>query len=150
MEIKEMKILIFNLGNEYYGADISCIERILEYTKPTQIPGVPDFVEGVINYEGNVIPILNLCGKFNIGSRNEKSGETKIIVVKRENKKFGVVVSNVCEVLNITGDMFQEAPEITLSEAQRYLKGLVKMDKRIIILLDLGRVLSKDEEDKIF
>lgn len=150
MDNIESKILIFRLGEELYSTNISEIERILEYTETVHIPDSPNFVEGVINYEGHVIPIINLCKKFNLDCCNNDFKDFKIIVVKRENRKFGVIVNNVYEVSNVSNEMVEKVPYITLSENNNYIKGLVKSDGKIIILLDMERILSKEDSDQIF
>lgn len=150
MDNIESKILIFRLGEELYSTNISEIERILEYTETVHIPDSPNFVEGVINYEGHVIPIINLCKKFNLDCCNNDFKDFKIIVVERENRKFGVIVNNVYEVSNVSNEMVEKVPYITLSENNNYIKGLVKIDGKIIILLDMERILSKEDSDQIF
>ena len=150
MEKIENKMLIFRLGEECYSAYISEIERILEYTEAVQIPDAPSFVEGVINYEEHVIPVINLCKKFNLDCCNKECKDFKIIVVKRESRKFGVIVNSVCEVSSVSDEMVEKVPTITLSENHNYIKGLVKSDEKIIILLDMERLLSKEDSDQIF
>ena len=150
MEKIENKMLIFRLGEECYSAYISEIERILEYTEAVQIPDAPSFVEGVINYEGHVMPVINLCRKFKLDCCNNNCKDFKIIVVKRENRKFGVIVNNVYEVSSVCDEMLEKVPSITLSENNNYIKGLVKVDSKIIILLDMESLLSKEDIDQIF
>ena len=81
---------------------------------------------------------------------NKDCKDFKIIVVKRENRKFGVIVNNVYEVSSVSDEMVEKVPSITLSEKNNYIKGLVKIDGKIIILLDMERLLSKEESDQIF
>ena len=81
---------------------------------------------------------------------NNDFKDFKIIVVKRENRKFGVIVNNVYEVSNVSNEMVEKVPYITLSENNNYIKGLVKIDGKIIILLDMERILSKEDSDQIF
>lgn len=150
MEEKEMKILIFSLNGEHYATDITDVERILRYIEPTKMPDVPEFVEGVINYGDEILPILNLSKKFKFSSNDEVNyEEKKIIVIKRENK-FGVIVDVVHEVTDISNDIFEKAPKITSAISKNYIKGLVKLNGEIIILLDIDKVLSDQEEELIF
>ena len=149
MDQNEMKILIFDLNGEYYAADILDVERILGYEKTTEMPDVPSFVEGVINYEDSILPIINLSKKFKLSSMIDKD-KTKIIVVKRDEKKFGIVVDNVYEVTDINMKAVEEAPSITNSISQKYIKGLIKLKDRIIILLNMVNILNEEEEDMIF
>ncbi|MGL5354742.1 MAG: chemotaxis protein CheW, partial [Clostridium sp.] len=99
----EMKILVFKLNEEFYATDIMEVERILGYEIPTELPESPDFLDGVIKYEDGVLPIINLASKFRLRSK-AIDDENKIIVVKRENGKFGILVEAVCEVMNINED----------------------------------------------
>lgn len=143
-----MKILVFELNGEHYATDIAEVERILGYSHPTAMPDVPDYVEGVINYEENILPIINLSKKFNLEASDEKK-DRKIIVIKREEEKFGVVVDNVSEVSDIKDGSFEEAPEITVSISRRYIKGLIKFEKDITILLDMKEILTEEERKEI-
>lgn len=153
MEVKEMKILIFSLNGEHYATDIGEVERILGFIQPTEMPDVPNFVEGVINYENSILPIINLAKKFNFYSNKgqaEEKENSKFIVIKRDEKKFGIIVDTVYEVSDISSDLFEEAPAITTKISRKYMRGLIKQEDRIIILLNLKEILSEDEEDSIF
>ena len=129
MSNKEMKILIFLINDEYFGIDIMEVERILPFSPLTEIPDSPNFVDGVINYEGSILPIINLKKKFsmkNIVGSNED--ETKIIVSKQDQCKYGVMVDLVSEVKDISMDIVEETPEIVKGISERYIKGLIKAD----------------------
>lgn len=149
MDKKDMKILIFKLNGEHYATDISDVERILGYTEPTEMPDVPNFVEGVINYENKILPIINLAEKFNFYKETDKDG-AKIIVIKRDEKKFGIIVDSVSEVSDVNEELFEEAPPITITVSKNYIKGLIKMKDNIVILLNVCKILSEDEEELIF
>lgn len=153
MEEKEMKILIFSLNGEKFATEIKDIERILGYIEPTEVPDVPVFVEGVINHEGIILPIINLEKKFKFAqSKGETNLENKkIIVIKREDNKFGVIVDMVEEVCDISRDMCEKAPSITVTKASKeYIDGLLKINNNIVILLNIGDILTRDEENMIF
>lgn len=149
MSLEEVKVLIYNINNEYFATDILEVERILGYEKPTVVPEVPGFIEGVINYENNILPIINLSKKFKYNSNIQKD-DNKIIVIKKEDKKFGVVVDNVSEVISINSNMCEAPPEITEGIAQKYIKGVIKINNKIILLLDMINILSREEEEVIF
>ncbi|CDM68708.1 CheW protein [Clostridium bornimense] len=147
MSNKEMKILIFLINDEYFGIDIMEVERILSFSPLTEIPDSPNFIEGVINYEGNILPIINLKKKFsmnNIVGSNED--ETKIIVSKQDQCKYGVMVDLVSEVKDISMDIVEETPEIVKGISERYIKGLIKLEDKIVILLNLYTILTDDEK----
>lgn len=144
-----MKILVFDLNGEQYAMDILDVERILAYVNPTDVPDSPDFVDGVINYDDGVIPILNLNKKFNFKNRSV-SKKNKIIVIRREENQYGIIVDNVSEVIGVNDNSFEELPEITVNISKNYIKGLFKIDDKITILLNIDKILSKDEEEMIF
>ena len=146
--MKEIKILVFKLRNEFYATDIMEVERILGYEEPTSLPDSPSFLEGVINYENSVLPIINLVDKFKL--KKEESLDKKIIVVKRENGKFGILVDSVSEVINILEDEIKNPNSLSTLISQKYIKGLIKKKESIIIMLDLEKVLTAQEEEIIF
>jgi len=149
MANSEIKILIFGLNGEHYATNIKEVERILGYQEPTVLPEAPTFVKGVINYEQSILPIISLSRKFNFGQDRE-SENRKIIVVKRKENKFGIIVENVYEVKDVNSDLVEEAPQITTTIDKKYIAGLIKLEDNIVILLDLEKILSSEDEDNIF
>lgn len=149
MASSEIKMLIFGLNGEHYATDIKEVERILGYQEPTVLPDAPIFVKGVINYEQSILPIISLSRKFNFGEDKE-SENRKIIVVKRKENKFGIIVENVYEVRDVNSDLMEGAPPITTMIDKKYIAGLIKLEDNIVILLDLEKILSSEDEDNIF
>lgn len=149
MNEKEIKVLIFNLNNEYYATEIIDVERILEYSQPTKLPDIPNFVEGVINYEGNILPVVNIARRFNMDEK-EKNGESKIIVIKDGVNKVGMIVDLVSEVRDVPRKNVENPPEIAIKISKRYIKGLIKLENKIIIFLDLAKILSQEEKTYIY
>lgn len=148
MDSKEAKILIFSINGEDYATDIMEVERILGYEEPTKLPDSPAFVEGVINYQGDVLPVISLAKRFNL-REEEKKNDSKIIVSKQQDNKFGVIVDVVSEVRNINENEIETPPEIAVGISKRYIKGLVKIQGRIIIFLNLASILTEDEKKLI-
>lgn len=146
---KTVKILIFSLNGEYYATDIMKVERILPYENPTMLPNVPYFVEGVINYEEKILAVLNLKKKFNF-SIDKDNEHSKIIVVKQEENKFGILVNEVYEVRDIENNMIERSWDLSTSIYQECIDGLIKLENRIIILLNLEKVLSEKDISEIF
>lgn len=149
MANNEIKMLIFGLNGEHYATDIKEVERILGYQEPTVLPDAPTFVKGVINYEQTILPIISLSRKFNFGEDKENENR-KIIVVKRKENKFGIIVENVYEVRDVNNDLMEGAPPITTTIEKKYIAGLIKLEDNIVILLDLEKILSSEDEDNIF
>ena len=97
MAKNELKALVFTINGESYATDIKEVERILGYEKTTKLPDSPDFVDGVINYEGGILPVISIARRFNI-LNGDIPKESKIIVSKQENGKIGIIVDLVSEV----------------------------------------------------
>lgn len=146
--MNEIKILIFKLGNEFYATDIMEVERILGYQDPTVLPDSPDFLDGVIDYETGVLPVINLVKKFKFKLMD--STEKKIIVVKKESGKIGILVDSVSEVLSITEDEINNSDSLSTLISKKYIRGLVKKNNNIVILLNLDKILTVEEEESIF
>lgn len=144
----ERKILVFELGTEKYAVDISKVERILGFSRPTGLPDSDEYVEGVIDYETGVLPVINLCTKFKIAG-NAVGPQTKIVVVKEADFKIGIIVDAVYEVINVSEESVDEVPAITKGSSRTYISGLIKRDKSIVILLDILKILSDEEKEKL-
>lgn len=145
---KELKILIFSINDQYYATDIMEVERILGYEEPTKLPDSPEFVEGVINYQGNIISVISLTKRFKIQS-NLNNDEAKIIVTKQDENKIGIIVDLVSEVKDVNVDDIENPPDIVAGISKRYLKGLIKLKDKIIILLNLSTILTQEEKELI-
>ncbi|WP_371414830.1 chemotaxis protein CheW [Caloramator sp. E03] len=141
---KERKIVVFSINGEEFATDIFQVERILGYTEPVKVPEAPSYVKGVIKYEGKIIPIIDVIKRFNLNETNTNS-DKKIIVVKNADKKAGLIVDNVSEVTDINGDIIEDAPDIVKGITNKYVSGIVKLNERIIILINTENILSKDD-----
>lgn len=148
MENKEVKVLIFSINGEHYATDIMEVERILGYEEPTTLPDSPNFVQGVINYEGSILPVLSLTKRFGL-EKDEIKNDAKIIVAKQDGNKIGIIVDIVSEVRDVSIKNIEAAPDIVAGISQRYIKGLIKIDGKIIIFLNLGTILTEEEKKLI-
>lgn len=147
--VKLQQLVSFKLGNEEFGVDIIKVQEIMRLQEITQVPQMPGFVEGVINLRGNVIPIVNLRKKFGLEDR-EGDKQTRIIVVNVAGKKVrGFIVDAVEQVLRLSEEQIAPAPDVELSVNKEYLKGVGKLDDRLLILLDLDKLLTTDEAKRV-
>lgn len=147
--MREIKILVFKLNGEFFATDIMEVERILGYIKTTKLPDSPEFLEGVIQYEQGVIPVINLHKKFMFTNAIDTESQ-KIIVVKKNIGKFGVIVDDVYEVLTINEENIDKSDAIHSIISKKYIKGIIRKDEKLIILLDLNSILLEKEEELIF
>ncbi len=145
MDNKEIKVLIFSINGEHYATDIMEVERILGHEEPTKLPDSPMFVEGVINYEGNILPVISLTQRFGL-QNSDKKEESKIIVAKQSGSKIGIIVDVVSEVRDVNEKNIEAPPEIVSGISKRYIKGLIKIEGKIIIFLNLGTILTEEEK----
>jgi len=148
MADKEGKYLTFSLANEEYGIGILKIKEIIGMMPITTVPQTPEFVKGVINLRGKVIPVLDLRRRFGMESMNYTE-RTCIIVVEMAgtagNIMIGLVVDSVSEVLSIKADVIEETPTFGTKLNTDYILGMAKIGKSVKILLDIDRVLSADD-----
>ena len=147
--MNEIRILVFKLNGELFATDIMEVERILGNVDTTKLPDSPDFLEGVIKYEEEVIPVINLYKKFNFA--NEVVDENKkIIVIKKEVGKFGVIVDGVNEVTSINEAKIDKSSSVSTIVSKKYMKGIIREENNLIMLLDLNNILLEKEEELVF
>ncbi len=145
---KEGKYLTFSMADEEYGIGILKIKEIIGMMPITTVPQAPEFVKGVVNLRGKVIPVIDLRLRFGIDAI-DYTERTCIIVVEIEGTagtvQIGIVVDSVSEVLNIKGEDVEDTPTFGTSLKTDYILGMAKMEGGVKILLDIDRVLSQDE-----
>ncbi len=140
--------LTFQLSEEVFAIDVSHVREILEFTTVTKVPKTPDYMRGVINLRGSVVPVLDMRLKFGM-SMTEKTVDTCIIVVEvsfeGENTIIGALVDSVQEVFELEPDQIEPAPKIGTQLKTEFIKGMGKKDDRFIIMLDIDKVFSSEE-----
>ena len=143
-----VQLVTFKLGNEEFALDILKVQEINRVVEITKVPKAPDFVEGVINLRGRVIPIVDIRKKFHLNIK-EATKETRIIVVNIMNKTIGLIVDSVSEVLRINSSTIQPPPPLIAGLDSDYIKGVGKLDERLIILLDIDKIFTTGEHKLI-
>ncbi|TAK91884.1 MAG: chemotaxis protein CheW [Burkholderiaceae bacterium] len=138
------EFLTFTLGTEEYGLDILRVQEIRGYDAVTRIANAPAFIKGVINLRGVIVPIVDLRIKFNLGEPTYDQF-TVVIVLNVNQRVIGVVVDSVSDVLALTPEQIRPAPEFSGSFDTRYLKGLGAINERMLILVDIEKLLGSSE-----
>ncbi|GJQ58780.1 MAG: purine-binding chemotaxis protein CheW [Candidatus Scalindua sp. AMX11] len=146
--VDEGKFLTFVINKEEYGIEILKVREIIGVIGITPVPQTPDYLKGVINLRGKVIPIIDLRLKFSMQEEEHKQ-ETCIIVVEVNNAPIGIIVDNVSEVLDIRGEEVEDTPQFGHNIDTDYITGLGKAKEKIIILLDIEKVLSSEEIEMV-
>lgn len=142
---EEVQLVAFKLGGEEYGVSITQVQEIIRRREPTRIPQTPNFIEGVINLRGNLIPIIDLKKRFKL-PEVEFDENSRIIIVEVEGQTVGIIVDAVSEVLRISQDAIEPPPPGVATIEAEYLKGVGKIDDRLLILLDIDKLLSTKEK----
>lgn len=139
------QLVSFEIAGEEFGVDILKVQEIIHVVDMTQVPSSPEFVEGVINLRGQIIPVINLRHRFGFPAR-EKDRQTRIVVVELASKTVGFLVDRVQEVLRVETTVIEPPPELVTNITTQYITGVAKLEGRLLILLDLDAVLSKEEQ----
>ncbi|MCZ7603991.1 MAG: chemotaxis protein CheW [Melioribacteraceae bacterium] len=141
-----IQLVSFKVGREEFGVDILKVQEINRMLKITKVPNSPDFVEGVVNLRGRIIPVVDLRKRLSIGER-EHDAKTRIVVVDITGNTVGFIVDEVNEVLRISKDILENPPELVAQVDSDFITSVAKLEDRIIILLDLDALLKKDEKE---
>jgi purine-binding chemotaxis protein CheW len=141
----ETQLVVFNLADENYGVDISAVEGIIKMQVVTKVPKAPDFVEGITNLRGKVMPVIDLRKRFGLPTK-EADKETRIVHVELEDVRVGMLVDAVTEVLRVSEDDIEPPSPMVTTVDSAFITGVAKVDERLIILVDLGQVLSTEEQ----
>jgi purine-binding chemotaxis protein CheW len=146
---EEIQLVVFMLKQGdmvcEYGVPITQVQEIITMTRPTQLPQAPDFVEGIINLRGRIIPIIDLKKRFQMGT-SEITNDTRSVVVEVEGQTVGIIVDEVSEVLRLANSDIEPAPAIIGGITAEYLTGVGKIEGRLLILLDMNKILSDQEK----
>ena len=142
---KIIQLVTFRLGEEEYGVDILKVHEINRMMDITAVPNAPKCIEGVINLRGKVIPVINLRRKFGLPHK-EADARSKIVVVD-VGMAAGIIVDSVSEVLRINSDVIEPPPPMTAAIGSEYILGVGKLKERLLILLDIERLLGASEGD---
>lgn len=139
-----LQLVSFNIGSEEFGVDILKVQEINRMVEITRVPQAPHYVEGVINLRGKVIPIVDLRKRFNLDVK-EYDKNTRIVVVDIGGNIMGMVVDSVSEVLRLPSNTIEPPPEIAAGVNSEYIKGVAKLEDRLLIFLDLSKVIDVDQ-----
>ena len=141
-----INLVTFKLGNNEYAIDIMQAKEIIKMEKITLIPNAPDYVEGVINLRGNIIPIVDLKKRFNL-EENDGGKNTGIIIVKIDDVDMGIIIDAISKVVSIATSNIQPPPPMLSGIGQKYIKGVAKLEDKLLVVLDLEKLIVGDDDD---
>jgi len=145
-EEEQLQLLTFQLGGEEYALNIMDIKEIIRPKEATEVPKTADYIMGIFSLRGTIIPVFDVSLRLGL-PQGERGPQNRIVVVKSQEHFFGLHVDNVVQVLDIPLSKIEPPPEILGGVEGEFLRGIGKIDDRLIILLNLGRILKMDEGD---
>jgi len=145
---KELQVVGFRIGRETFGLPIEMVREIVRVPEITSVPNAPDYIEGVINLRGRIIPVVDLRKRF--GEKSFEAHKTnRIVVVEMQSRAIGLLVNSASEVLRIPPSEIEEPGNVFKEGELSYITGVGKLKGRLVILLDLSKVLERGELQKL-
>jgi purine-binding chemotaxis protein CheW len=142
--VPQVQLVTFRVGGEEFGLDVFQVHEILRHTEPTPMPKAPAFVEGVLDVRGTLIPVVDLRKRFELHDVRYDD-DTRIILVDFQGERLGLVVDEVSEVLRVPETAVTPPPQFVRGLAAEFIRGIVRLESRLVVLLDLERILSSQE-----
>ena len=145
---EQIRCVTFILEDETYGINVMQVQEVLRETEGAPVPGSPDYVMGIINLRGSVVSVINACTRFRLAPK-QSTVLTRIIVIKVVRQIIGILVDSVSEVVDIKLSEIETPPNVGNDETSRYIDGIVSRDDKLLILVDLNKLLIEAEWGKI-
>ncbi len=138
----------FQLEEETYGINVMQVREVLRYTEIAPVPGAPDYVLGIINLRGNVVTVIDTRSRFGL-MEGEVTENTRIIVIESERQVIGILVDSVAEVVYLRSSEIDTTPSVGTDESAKFIQGVSNRDGKLLILVDLNKLLTDDEWDEM-
>jgi purine-binding chemotaxis protein CheW len=142
------QLVVFNLGSESFGIDISRVEEIIRWQRITAVPKAPYAVEGIIDLRGRIVPVVDLRRCFGLAVA-EQARETRIVVVGIGGATVGLIVDGVSEVMHVSGSAIEPPSPVITTVNSAFMRGIVRLESRLIILLDLEKVMAGNRSARL-
>jgi purine-binding chemotaxis protein CheW len=136
----------FQLEEETYGINVMQVREVLRYSEIAPVPGAPDYVIGIINLRGNVVTVIDTRSRFGL-VQGETTDNTRIIVIESERQVIGILVDSVAEVVYLRASEIDTTPSVGTDESSKFIQGVSNREGKLLILVDLNKLLSEDEWD---
>lgn len=146
--VKYVQLVVFRIGKELYGVDIASVQEIVRVPAVTEVPDAPVFLEGVINLRGRIVPVIDLRKRLRLPAAG-RTKSTRVLITEVEGRVVGLLVDAASEVLKILIESIEGPPEMISAIGVEYIVGVAKVEDRLIILLDLKKVLSLEDMKRV-
>ena len=143
-----VKQILCNVGEQVYGIDLVHVKGIEKYMNIIPVPNSPDYIEGIINLRGDVIPVFNIYAKFQ-QPKAAITEQTKLIIVKSNDMLIAFMVDDVSEIVEIEDNEFQPVPKIVKNEATSYIKSIIQVKDRLVVVFNVDGILTEMEQAKL-
>lgn len=143
-KIMSTQMVVFTLSTETYAVEVSAVEAIIKLQAITKVPHAPTHVVGVTNLRGNIVPVIDLKKRLSLPI-TESTNDTRIIVAIMQDSKIGMVVDSVSQVVEIDDAQIEQTPQMSTSIDSSYIRGIVKIENLLVIMLDLEKVFSEEK-----
>lgn len=144
----DIQVVIFNLKNELCSVETSIVYKIEKYSEVSLVPEMPDYIRGLYNLRGRVVPIIDLNKRFSKND-SEITGKTKIIITEKDNQLFGFIVDNVLEIVTLDEQSIDKSEAIIHVNNNKYIKGIGKKDDKLFSIIDLNEILNGQEVKEV-
>jgi purine-binding chemotaxis protein CheW len=142
--VNEGQLVVFRLANDVYGVHIQNVREIIRMQEITRVPNAPEFIEGVTNLRGKICPVMDLRRRFDVAV-TDSTPESRIVVAEINGEDVGMIVDAVTEVLRVGGERIQPPSSVVTIAERRVVEGIVNLDDRLIILVDLDTLLNAED-----
>jgi len=142
--VPQVQLVTFRLGADEFGLDVFSVHEILRYAAPTPVPKAPGFVEGVVDVRGTLVPVVDMRRRFELPEA-PVNDETRTVLVQYGGERLGLVVDAVTEVMRVPETAVSEPPAYIRGLAAEFVRGIVRLEGRLVVLIDIERILSSQE-----
>ena len=143
-----MQWVTFRLSDEKYGINVMQVQEVLRITEIAPVPGAPSYVLGIINLRGNVVTVIDTRNRFGLMPK-ETDDASRIVIIETERHIIGILVDSVAEVVELRGSEIETAPNVGNEESSKYIQGVTSSDNELLILVDLNKFLSEEEQSEL-
>ena len=144
IDVDHQQCVTFRLEGEIYGINVMQVQEVLRVTEIAPVPGAPEYVLGIINLRGNVVTVIDTRQRFGLPPK-EMDDSTRIVIIEAEKQTVGIVVDSVSEVVDVSREEIETAPNVGNDETARYIEGVSSRGGELLILVDLNKLLTDDE-----
>ncbi|HEB95939.1 MAG TPA: chemotaxis protein CheW [Sedimenticola thiotaurini] len=143
-----VQLVTFHLDDETYGIDVMQVQEVLRVTEIAPVPGAPPYVLGIFNLRGNVVTVIDTRGRFSLPPA-EITDDTRIVIIESEQQVVGILVDGVAEVVELDTGTIDATPNVGNDDSSRYIQGVATLDGKLLIVLDLNKLLTEDEWNQV-